>query len=1117
MSLEEQVLESIIASPGQLARDIAFAVGVDKQSVASILYGKLKGQIWQDKGYRWYHKTHAPQLEPVETEQYVNTPLARIARYYLACVGQDDAGVSVLAANHDGDLDYAEFEDHGDLDYAPLEELPLRDGISIFHGVDAGRLLGKVHKDRSRLAMYLGYPITLKLVRSKKPSRPDYFVEPIFLFPVELDFQTGAQPKIDLTCPIINQSVLKRFTNEEREALMDELVRLEDELGLTGDVEPPELDELARRLAAVRPGWPWVEPCDPDNVVTDPPLARMGGEGIYNRAVLIVGERSPFTQGLESELKALAGLPEQQYQGTALGQWVNGEIPETADEAASALIEVLPLNLEQRSAIQRALSQPLTIITGPPGTGKSQVVTDLLINAAWQGKRVLFASKNNKAVDVVEVRVNSLDPRPILLRVGSNQYQTKLAEYLLGLLSVTSTTDDQLAFDESLGIQKGLEEKLKFLDDDLGRIVELRNQVDVLERAAEDARVALPPETFVFLRDSGFEEIGSAVAKFREALRKATRTAQPFLTRMLWRIRKKARFEALATNMAGLGGVANQLSASLPKEQPSDDSIALWHEFESVLMARVGLAKCISDYTKALRQLQAARPLESIAHEQVDLVAELASNAKALWRSWLRLQPSKLSPSERALLSKYRSLLKMVIESGPGAPLRSDLRKKYLGLLPKVTHLFPCWAVTSLSARGKLPFEPGFFDLVVFDEASQCDIATALPLLYRAKRAAVIGDVMQLSHISGLRRGQDQQLLNKYDLVADYVNWAYSYGSLFDLAAGMAASRNIISLKDHHRSHADIIGFSNRFFYGGGLRVATPYDRLSPPASIGAGVRWVHVNGKVSRPGAGGAINPPEATVVVQTLRHLVVEEGYSGTVGVVSPFRAQANLIRQLVSQDPQLEQRLIKADFLVDTVHKFQGDERDVMVFSPVVSSGISPGAIGFLRNNANLFNVAITRARALLLVVGDRHAASQSDIEYLRGFAAYVELLEHPSFEPPSDDLGPQYPVVANPERVSDWERILYVALYKAGIRTLPQYHVEKYVLDLAVVDGDRRLDIEVDGERYHRNWTGELCHRDQLRNYRMFELGWGVMRFWVYEVRDDLDGCVSRVAEWINKGT
>jgi very-short-patch-repair endonuclease len=200
---------------------------------------------------------------------------------------------------------------------------------------------------------------------------------------------------------------------------------------------------------------------------------------------------------------------------------------------------------------------------------------------------------------------------------------------------------------------------------------------------------------------------------------------------------------------------------------------------------------------------------------------------------------------------------------------------------------------------------------------------------------------------------------------------------------------------------------------------------------------------------------------------------------------------------------------------VHRFQGDERDVMVFSPVVSAGFPTGAGIFLRNNPNLFNVAITRARAALLVVGNRQAAANSGVEYLARFAAYVgELgLREQRDQSSAASFGPEYPTVSRPELVSDWEKMLYRALYQANVRTLPQYAVEQYILDFALFANGRKLNIEVDGERYHRNWDGELCRRDVIRNQRLIELGWDVMRFWVYQVRDDLDGCIERVRGWV----
>jgi very-short-patch-repair endonuclease len=75
---------------------------------------------------------------------------------------------------------------------------------------------------------------------------------------------------------------------------------------------------------------------------------------------------------------------------------------------------------------------------------------------------------------------------------------------------------------------------------------------------------------------------------------------------------------------------------------------------------------------------------------------------------------------------------------------------------------------------------------------------------------------------------------------------------------------------------------------------------------------------------------------------------------------------------------------------------------------------------------------------------------------------------------------------------------------------------YALDFALIrPNGRKLNIEVDGEHYHRDWNGELLRHDQLRNLRMIELGWDVMRFWVYQVRDDLPECMQRVAQWVAK--
>ena len=1104
-SLNVMIIEALKKIPGQKASEIAIAIGVDKKQINSILYGHLKDKCTQDERYCWYLNEDAPSNKKPEKKIISKTALSNISNYYLSCLGQvDEGGISVFADNKYGDLDYVE-----------LKTLPLNLNDSLFESDEAQRLFGKIRRDRGRLEMYLGYPSTLKNVQSKKSNWEGFFVEPIFLFPIEID---GGKPKISQGFPTLNLSVLKRFSNVEQEQVMDELVQLEGELGLTSEQDIPEIDDLVQRLEKIRPEWPWKETIEPGALPEQPPLKTIKEEGIFNRCVLIVGERSPFTQGLESELKSLADLSSSQYEETVLGQWIKGEIPKKQEDGKLPLLEVLPLNSEQRQAIQHSLTNPLTVITGPPGTGKSQVVTNLLINAAWQGKKVLFASKNNKAVDVVEVRINSLGARPILLRMGSSQYQTKLAEYLMALLISTATEHDREEFNFDKQRYKQLEEKFIHLEQQEAELLRLRNETDELDQAIEKIRKDVSPKIFNRLKTLDRNEFGDSIYSFQKVLKRVIKEEQCFLGRLCWNFLKKGRYENFLSEIENIKPMVSSLGIDLPDNATNDETIGRWKEFSRILERYFVFTQNIQEYTISLKLLQEAKPLEDISKEKIELLSHMANNADNLWKGWLRLQPTRLSNEDRQLLNRYNALLKMVIDAGGDlyTKLGKKVYREYSNLSKKASHLLPAWAVTSLSARGKIPFEAGCFDIVVFDEASQCDIASALPLLYRAKKAVIIGDPKQLSHISGLQRGQDQQLLEKHNLIPEYAHWAYSYNSLFDLASGFVSGNDIINLRDHHRSHADIIEFSNQEFYDGTLRIATNYDRLNFPDSGKNGIRWVNVIGNVKRPSAGGAINETEAKKVIQELKRLVLEQGYQGSIGVVTPFREQANMIRKLANDDKELIIKLINHSFLVDTVHKFQGDERDVMIFSPVISENMPAGALSFMRNNGNLFNVAITRARAMLLVIGDQNATVKCGVSYLQKFAIYTQQLEHKKeeqIENTTNNLGAEYPTVTHPERVSEWEHILYKILYKAGIKTIPQYQVEKYTLDLALFDGKRMLDIEVDGERYHRNWTGELCRRDQIRNQRLLEIGWDIKRFWVYEVRDDIDGCVRKIEEWL----
>ena len=88
--LAAQILEALRAKPGQKAEGIAHQLGCQRNEVNHLLHGHLKNRVRQDRSYRWYLLDGGQQVAEKEAEQFANTDLARLARYYLACLGYDD-------------------------------------------------------------------------------------------------------------------------------------------------------------------------------------------------------------------------------------------------------------------------------------------------------------------------------------------------------------------------------------------------------------------------------------------------------------------------------------------------------------------------------------------------------------------------------------------------------------------------------------------------------------------------------------------------------------------------------------------------------------------------------------------------------------------------------------------------------------------------------------------------------------------------------------------------------------------------------------------------------------------------------------------------------------------
>jgi very-short-patch-repair endonuclease len=430
------------------------------------------------------------------------------------------------------------------------------------------------------------------------------------------------------------------------------------------------------------------------------------------------------------------------------------------------------------------------------------------------------------------------------------------------------------------------------------------------------------------------------------------------------------------------------------------------------------------------------------------------------------------------------------------ARLRRGARRARVAAVAETLAAARGWACTALSAGQNFPLTAGLFDLVVIDEASQCGVAEVLPLAYRAKRVVIVGDPNQLTPVVTLAPRDVAALAASVGASQDDLRTrAVSYGqdSAFTAFARRAGQPPFL-LDEHYRCHPDIAAYVNDTFYGGSLRVLT--DVTQQDGAV-RGLHWVQVAGCTEAAPRSGAVNRAEADAIVHWILNHPDEPG---SIGVVTPFAAQAALIEHRLRQALG-EERWTAREVTVGTAHRFQGGERDVVLFSPVLAEGARPGTARWVEEQRNLVNVAVSRARRTLIVVGDAAALAHLPVPTLSALAAATRT-EHP---------GPAVPPGEDRRLHSQAEQRLHAALSAAGVSAELKAVVDGYELDFAIVTADgRRFDIECDGA-HHTDVRGRQRRQDLVRDLVLRRLGWQVRRFPAWRCLTEPDAVVTEIAQ------
>lgn len=472
------------------------------------------------------------------------------------------------------------------------------------------------------------------------------------------------------------------------------------------------------------------------------------------------------------------------------------------------------------------------------------------------------------------------------------------------------------------------------------------------------------------------------------------------------------------------------------------------------------------DETKNMNQGLLNERLKKEKDTQKKLIKKIVSDAT--WSSQL----NRITDEQKRALSSWKSFIKRV---GKGT---GKYAHQYLANARKqmkvAQHAIPVWIMPITQVMENFPIENEKFDVVIFDESSQCDIY-AVNVLSRGKKSIVVGDDEQISPESiGVKREDVNDLVHRY--IPDIPNAHLFDGniSLYEIAEQVFPKEGKLMLREHFRCVPEIIQFSNDLSYGGEmipLRLPVENEKINPPVTA------IHIQDGYNDLKEKD-INYPEAERIANDISEMVQDNRFNEqSFGVISLQGTKQHKVLEKLIREKIGDAEFVNREIICGNSYDLQGDERDVILLSTVVAPNRNFRALTKLEDKQR-YNVAASRARNQLRLY---HSVTTSHLN-------------------PDDLRNKLLNYCQNPTRVkqeiedinhlveSPFEKDVIQLILGKGYRVTPQVKVGNYRIDLVVEGVRNRLAVEVDGEKWH---GPEQFEADMQRQGMLERAGW---EFW-----------------------
>lgn len=715
---------------------------------------------------------------------------------------------------------------------------------------------------------------------------------------------------------------------------------------------------------------------------------------------------------------------------TALYSYLNPSIKPKDKEFNSILIFPFGINQSQYQAVKNAMENQISVIEGPPGTGKTQTILNIIANLIYNGKSVAVVSNNNSATANVFEKLKQFDFDYICATLGRKENKENFIQNQNGLYP-------NFEYNENDKIEAN-PNKNKELIEQLEEFFNLQNNIAINKNILSELKIEI--EHFIK------QENISNLPKIRNI--------KSLNSQKIMNI--KIRLEELKR-------------------------VGIFLKLKLILLYGIGdfkfYKKSINEiinvydkiyYTLKEKELNEAIEKDSKRFELLsknNIIETLKNNSISILRTYLK--------------NKYKNKKERKIFT------LEDLNKKSEKFILEYPVIF-----STTYSIGKCLNKDFKFDYLIIDEASQVDLITGALALYNAKNAVIVGDRKQLPNVIPTDSlSKIEELSKKYNIASNY---DYVKQSFLTSIIESLNYVNKVLLKEHYRCHPKIINFCNKKFYNNELVILTEDKGEEDVMKVYITVKGSHARGHYNQ----RQIEIIDKEIMPELKQKLSVDE-----IGIVSPYNEQKIRLQDTINNE----------NIQIDTVHKYQGREKDAIIITTVNNQ------ISEFIDDPKMLNVAITRSKRFLRLVVSRDICEKDG-----NINDLVKYIKYNNFEVIESNVKSIFDLLykenrlarlqylKNKKRISlfDSENIAYNEIENIlknnynnlGIIThIPLFRILenknllnkdelKYAshewthIDFVIynkMDKKPSLAIEVDGYTFHKKSTAQ-SQRDELKN-------------------------------------